>query len=133
MGKTSIIMTWTQEKFPTLYEPTVFDTYNGTKNYKGAEIKLQIWDTAGHEDLGRLRPIAYANTDCFMICFSLVDKNSLKQACTKWIAEVKATAKSCPCILVGTKMDLRDEREKENDPAKMKDVVTNEELKKYAA
>ena len=133
MGKTSIIMTWTQEKFPTLYEPTVFDTYNGTKNYKGAEIKLQIWDTAGHEDLGRLRPIAYTNTDCFMICFSLVDKNSLKQACTKWIAEVKATAKSCPCILVGTKMDLRDEREKENDPAKMKDVVTNEELKKYAA
>ena len=40
VGKTSIIMTWTQEKFPTLYEPTVFDTYNGTKNYKGAEIKL---------------------------------------------------------------------------------------------
>ena len=40
VGKTSIIMTWTQEKFPTLYEPTVFDTYNGMKNYKGAEIKL---------------------------------------------------------------------------------------------
>ena len=133
VGKTSIIMTWTQEKFPTLYEPTVFDTYNGTKNYKGAEIKLQIWDTAGHEDLGRLRPIAYTNTDCFLVCFSLVDKNSLKQACTKWIAEVKATAKSCPCILVGTKMDLRDEREQENDPAKMKDVVTSAELKQYAS
>ena len=133
VGKTSVIMTWTQEKFPTLYEPTVFDTYNGTKNYKGAEIKLQIWDTAGHEDLGRLRPIAYTNTDCFLVCFSLVDKNSLKQACTKWIAEVKATAKSCPCILVGTKMDLRDGREQENDLVKMKDVVTNEELKKWAA
>ena len=133
VGKTSIIMTWTQEKFPTLYEPTVFDTYNGTKNYKGAEIKLQIWDTAGHEDLGRLRPIAYTNTDCFLVCFSLVDKNSLKQACTKWIAEVKATAKSCPCILVGTKMDLRDEREQENDPVRMKDVVTHEELKQYAS
>ena len=132
VGKTSIIMTWTQEKFPTLYEPTVFDTYNGTKNYKGAEIKLQIWDTAGHEDLGRLRPIAYTNTDCFLVCFSLVDKNSLKQACTKWIAEVKATAKSCPCILVGTKMDLRDEFE-QNDPAKMKDCVTSAELKQWAS
>ena len=96
-------------------------------------IQLQIWDTAGHEDLGRLRPIAYTNTDCFLVCFSLVDKNSLKQACTKWIAEVKATAKSCPCILVGTKMDLRDEREQENDPAKMKDVVTSAELKQYAS
>jgi len=40
VGKTSIIMTWTQEAFPSLYEPTVFDTYNGTKNYKGSEVKL---------------------------------------------------------------------------------------------
>ena len=38
VGKTSVIMTWTQERFPTLYEPTVFDTYNGTKNYGGAEV-----------------------------------------------------------------------------------------------
>ena len=40
VGKTSVIMTWTQEAFPSLYEPTVFDTYNGTKNYKGREVKL---------------------------------------------------------------------------------------------
>ena len=81
VGKTSVIMTWTQESFPSLYEPTVFDTYNGTKSYKGSEVKLQIWDTAGHEDLGRLRPIAYANTDCFIICFSLMQRNSLENAC----------------------------------------------------
>ena len=108
VGKTSVIMTWTQEKFPTLYEPTVFDTYNGTKNYKGAEVKLQIWDTAGHDDLGRLRPIAFTNTNCFIICFSLVDRESLENACHKWIAEVKTTTKNCPCVLVGTKLDLRE-------------------------
>ena len=51
----------------------------------------------------------------------------------KWIAEVKATAKSCPCILVGTKADLRDEREREGDPAKLKDVVTHEEMKQWAS
>jgi len=93
------------------YEPTVFDTYYGTKNYAGKEVKLQIWDTAGHDDLGRLRPIAFVNTDCFLICFSLIDRNSLKRACTKWVAEVKATAKNCPIVLVGTKLDLREERE----------------------
>ena len=126
-------MTWTQERFPTLYEPTVFDTYHGTKNYRGAEIKLQIWDTAGHEDLGRLRPIAYTGTDCFLVCFSLVDKNSLKQACTKWIAEVKASAKDCPCVLVGTKLDLREEIEQGGDPDKIKNCVTTEEMKQWAA
>ena len=30
-GKTSAIWTWTQGEFPALYEPTVFDTFNGTK------------------------------------------------------------------------------------------------------
>lgn len=106
-------MTWTQDRFPTLYEPTVFDTYNGTKNYGGAEVQLSIWDTAGHDDLGRLRPIAFANTDCFLICFSLMDKSSLERAVTKWIAEVKATAKACPCVLVGTKLDLREQLERQ--------------------
>lgn len=136
VGKTSIIMTWTQETFPSLYEPTVFDTYNGTKNYKGSEVKLQIWDTAGHEDLGRLRPIAYANTDCFIICFSLMQRNSLENACKKWISEVKTTARACPCILVGTKLDLREELEKTGDTARLADCVSNQEIeqaaKKYA-
>ena len=136
VGKTSVIMTWTQEVFPSLYEPTVFDTYNGTKNYKGSEIKLQIWDTAGHDDLGRLRPIAYSNTDCFIICFSVMHKNSLENACQKWVAEVKTTASLCPCILVGTKLDLREELERSGDEARLRECVTNAEIeaaaKKYA-
>ena len=141
VGKTSVIMTWTQERFPTLYEPTVFDTYNGTKNYGGAEVQLSIWDTAGHDDLGRLRPIAFANTDCFLICFSLMDKNSLQRAVTKWIAEVKSTAKSCPCVLVGTKLDLREEREKQARESNgnqaaidriMADCVSTEQAQKEA-
>ena len=136
VGKTSVIMTWTQEKFPTLYEPTVFDTYHGVKNYKGCEVKLQIWDTAGHEDLGRLRPIAYAGTDCFIICFSLMQRNSLESACKKWIQEVKTTARACPCILVGTKLDLREELEAAGDQERLRDCVSDadveEAAKKYA-
>lgn len=132
VGKTSIIMTWTQEAFPTLYEPTVFDAYNGTKHYKGQEVKLQIWDTAGHEDLGRLRPIAYARTDCFIICFSLMQRDSLKNACEKWFNEVKMTAKTAPCILVGTKLDLRDEKERSGDPEEIAKCVSDKEIEEAA-
>ena len=53
VGKTSLIMAWTQEKFPTLYEPTVFDNYFRRHPYRGIEVGLQVYDTAGHEDLGR--------------------------------------------------------------------------------
>ena len=140
MGKTSVIMTWTQERFPTGYEPTVFDTYYGTKTYDGKEVKLQIWDTAGHDDLGRLRPIAFTNTDCFLICFSLKDRNSLKRAVSKWKAEVKTTAKECPIVLIGTKLDLREDLEeraratssKEEQEKLLADCVTTEEAKNEA-
>ena len=72
----------------------------------GSDMKLQIWDAAGHEDLGRFRQIAYAETDCFLICFDLTQRHSLANACQKWLKEVKQTAKTTPCILVGTKHDV---------------------------
>ena len=70
-----------------------------------------LWDTEGHDDLGRLRPITYANTDCFLICVSLVQRDQFKNAIQKWMAEVKTCAKPCPCILVATKLDLRQQLE----------------------
>ena len=67
-----------------------------------------------------------------------MDRNSLKRAVSKWIAEVKATAKACPCVLVGTKLDLREERERQaresstNSAAIMADCVSTEEAQKEA-
>ena len=109
VGKTSIIMTWTQEKFPTLHEPTVLDTWYGTKVFKGTEVKLQIFDTAGHDDLSRIRPIAFTGADCFLICYAINDRNSFRNAYTKWMQEVKSASRKAPVMLVGTKSDLREE------------------------
>ena len=107
VGKSSVIITWTQDKFPSLHEPTVLDQWKGRRMYKGKEIELTIYDTAGHDDLASIRPIAYANTDCFIICYSVNDRNSFHNAKTKWLGEVKSCAQTAPCILVGTKTDLR--------------------------
>lgn len=85
----------------------MLDSWNGTKHYKGKEVDLTIFDTAGHDDLGTIRPIAYANTDCFLVCYSVNDRNSFNNACSKWLSEIKTCAKTAPCILVGTKSDLR--------------------------
>ena len=104
-------MTYAEDKFPDLHEATVYDNYECTA-YKGrVEIVMHIWDTAGHDDLARMRPIMYNGTDCFLFCFSLADKGSLKNLREKWIPEVLATSKSCPCILVGTKLDMREAME----------------------
>ena len=73
---------------------------------------MTIFDTAGHDDLGRIRPIAYNGADCFLICYAMNDRNSFKNACSKWLNEIKNCASTAPCILVGTKSDLRSEANK---------------------
>ena len=79
-----------------------------------------------------MRPIAYANTDVFLVCFSLVERKGLESAYQKWIAEVKSIAKECPCILVGTKLDLREELERNDPDDRLKDCVSSEEIKDAA-
>ncbi|XP_041093867.1 ras-related C3 botulinum toxin substrate 2-like isoform X1 [Polyodon spathula] len=74
-------------------------------------VNLGLWDTAGQEEYDRLRPLSYPQTDVFLICFSLVSPATYKNVQTKWYPEVRHHCPSTPIILVGTKLDLRDEKE----------------------
>jgi Ras-related C3 botulinum toxin substrate 1 len=74
-------------------------------------ISLGLWDTAGQEDYDRLRPLSYPQTHIFLICFSIISPPSLQNIKQKWHPEVRHHAGSVPFILVGTKSDLRDDRD----------------------
>jgi small GTP-binding protein len=69
---------------------------------------IKCRDTAGQEDYSRLRPIAYPNTDIFLIVFSVVDSKSFISAKKKWFPEVKQEVPNANVLFVGSKMDLRD-------------------------
>jgi small GTP-binding protein len=74
-------------------------------------INLGLWDTAGQEDYDRLRPLSYPQTDVFLICFSIISPASYENVKNKWHPEIQHHAPGVPFILVGTKLDLRDDEE----------------------
>lgn len=65
----------------------------------------------GQEDYSRMRTLFYPDTSVFLICFSLVCRNSFKNVAEVWIPEVRRALPNAPIVIVGTKLDLRGDKE----------------------
>ncbi|ESX01016.1 hypothetical protein KL921_000276 [Ogataea angusta] len=107
VGKTCLLISYTTNKFPEDYVPTVFDNYAVTVMIGDEPYTVGLFDTAGQEDYDRLRPLSYPQTDVFLICFSVVVPSSFDNVREKWFPEVSHHAPQVPCLIVGTQIDLR--------------------------
>ena len=47
VGKTSMLISYVKNKFPSAYLPTVFDTYHADVAVNGRQVGLSLYDTAG--------------------------------------------------------------------------------------
>jgi len=115
VGKTCMLISFTENSFPTDYMPTVFDNYSTQVNVDDKVYQLELWDTAGQDaTYDKTRQISYPQTEVFLICFSVVAPVSYNNIMTKWAPEIREHCPNTPVILVGTKIDLRIDKETTN-------------------
>ncbi|KAJ2078168.1 GTPase Cdc42 [Coemansia guatemalensis] len=125
VGKTCLLISYTTNKFPSEYVPTVFDNYAVTVMIGDEPYTLGLFDTAGQEDYDRLRPLSYPQTDVFLVCFSVASQASFENVKEKWFPEVRHHCPGVPCLIVGTQIDLREDEITSNKFAKNKlDFIT---------
>ncbi|XP_076456928.1 ras-related C3 botulinum toxin substrate 1-like [Babylonia areolata] len=111
VGKSCMLITYTTAKFPEGYgDQPILGKYTANITQDGQTVALQLWDTQGQEDYDEMIPLLYQDTDIFMICFSLMSETSYKNVEPKWYPEICRHAPDAPIVLVGTKLDLRNDK-----------------------
>lgn len=71
-----MIICYGTDEFPGEYVPTVFDVHSTSISFDQKEIDLKIWDTGGQAEFEASRHLAYKDTNCFIVCFALNDRQS---------------------------------------------------------
>ena len=122
VGKSSLILRYTDETFNSkLVNSIGVDFKMKKREIDGKIIKVQIWDTAGHERFRSITYSYYRGANSIIIVFDVSDKKSFISI-TEWLKQIEKHAKENVFkFLVGNKSDLENERQ-----------VTYEEAKKYA-
>jgi small GTP-binding protein len=104
--------------FPAEYILTIGDYYRATAHVGRETVTLEMIDTKGSEDYDRLRPISYAETDAFLLCYSVASRESYDHIRAKWIPEILQHCPNAKMHLIGTKIDLRE------DPTTLEEITT---------
>ena len=110
VGKTSILLKYISNKFDESSISTVgVDYMDKIIDYNKFKIKLQIWDTSGEEKFRTITKNFYRNADGLLVVFDLTKKESYDHI-RSWINEAKENNDKLKTILIGNKLDLKDER-----------------------
>lgn len=106
IGKRCLLRSYAERKFPNDDIKNTSNGYAADMNICGKHIQLKLWDINCEAEYARMRPLTYALTDAFLLCFSVADSGSFHNVEKMWYPEIVHHCPNVPFILVGTKCDV---------------------------
>ena len=114
VGKTTIISRIMDNPYNEVYEPSIgVDFMSKNISFRGQNIKLQMWDTAGQEKYKGLIPSYVRNSSIVFLIYDVSVKTSFDNI-PKWITFIR-TIENTTLVLCGNKIDLSDREVKKED------------------
>ncbi len=121
VGKTSLLIRYIKDFFNSDLKKTIGSSFL-IKDVviDEVDVRLLLWDIGGQEQFAKLRTIYFKGSNAAFGVFDVSDPQSLLKL-PGWISSIKKTVKkSIPMIIVGNKIDLERqvERQEAEDLAK---------------
>ena len=85
VGKSSIVVRYADDEFSEVFLATIgVDFRFKSFPLNGNKVKLQIWDTAGHERFRTITSSYYRGAHALLIVFDISDHQSFLDAINYW-------------------------------------------------
>jgi len=120
VGKTSLFNRFVYDQFGDTQ--MTLGAYFSEKSIKvdNRSTKLAIWDTAGEEKFDSLTNFYCRGSQAALVCYDITNLESFV-GLQRWVDKVKEFAEGCAILLVGTKLDLV-EQKKANRQVKLSEA-----------
>ena len=111
IGKTSVTVRFEHGIFVDDYDPTIEGSYRKQVEVDGMIFQLETLDTNWNEEYQALKDFFITNSDGYILLYSITTKSSFieLEEIRDTIIKIRDT-ETFPCVIVGNKMDLEDER-----------------------
>ena len=113
VGKTSLVHRFVENTFAKDYKSTIGTSIMKKEcNFKelGSNVRFIIWDLAGQSQFKRVRKSYLANAEAGILVYDVTNHQSYENI-GNWHDEIINASPNISLILVGNKIDLKDERE----------------------
>ena len=118
VGKTNLIKRFISNEFSENIKATIgVEFMSKTYRINKHLFKIEIWDTAGQERYKSITAVYYKGAKGALVVYDTTDQTTFDNI-DKWMQEIKdKTSKDIKLMIIGNKIDLKEEREVKNEEA----------------